>query len=139
MPRFDLRDSRYRTREEPRVEDRDFEEVDVVRHDDERASVWQCIELRIIDSAGSKFVPGIYHYSNEGVASWYDFAIEILAQSGEACRVKPILTEAYPLPAPRPHFSVLNKDKIKAVYDIEIPHWKSSLEECLAILKSNTQ
>ena len=94
--------------------------------------------LRIIDSAGSKFVPGIYHYSNEGVASWYDFAIEILAQSGEACRLKPILTEAYPLPAPRPHFSVLNKDKIKAVYDIEIPHWKSSLEECLAILKSNT-
>ena len=95
--------------------------------------------LHIIDSESGKFVAGIYHYSNEGVASWYDFAIEILQQSGESCRVKPILTEAYPLPAPRPHFSVLNKDKIKAVYDIEIPHWKISLETCLAILKKNTK
>jgi dTDP-4-dehydrorhamnose reductase len=95
--------------------------------------------LHMIDAGSEKFVPGIYHYSNEGVASWYDFAIEILNRSGESCRVKPILTEAYPLPAPRPHFSVLNKDKIKAVYDIEIPHWKTSLETCLAILKRKTK
>ena len=70
---------------------------------------------------------GIFHYSNEGVCSWYDFAREIMQQAGLKCDVKPIETKDYPLPAPRPHYSVLNKTRIKTVYGVEIPHWKDSL------------
>jgi dTDP-4-dehydrorhamnose reductase len=74
---------------------------------------------------------GIFHYSNEGVCSWYDFAREIMQQAGLKCTVKPIETKDYPAPAPRPHYSVLNKARIKAAYGIEIPHWKDSLARCL--------
>lgn len=77
---------------------------------------------------------GIYHYSNEGVCSWYDFAVEILKQASIATPVYPILSEAYPTPAARPPFSVLNKQKIKSVFGLEIPHWTHSLRLCLAEL-----
>ncbi len=77
----------------------------------------------------------IYHYSNEGVCSWYDFAIEILEQSGIPCTVSPINTEEYPLPATRPFYSVLNKAKIKKDFNITIPHWKESLTRCLKELE----
>ncbi len=77
---------------------------------------------------------GIFHYSNEGVCSWYDFAHEIMQQAGLNCMVKPIETKDYPAPAPRPHYSVLNKAHIRAAYGIEIPHWKDSLLKCLAEL-----
>jgi dTDP-4-dehydrorhamnose reductase len=77
---------------------------------------------------------GIYHYSNEGVCSWYDFAVEILKQANLATPVYPILSEAYPTPAARPPFSVLNKQKIKSVFGLQIPHWTSSLRRCLADL-----
>ncbi len=77
---------------------------------------------------------GIYHYSNEGVASWYDFAVEIMSLSNLKCTVHPIETFQYPTPAPRPSFSVLNKEKIKNDFGIEIPHWKSSLKKCIQIL-----
>lgn len=74
---------------------------------------------------------GIYHYTNEGVASWYDFAYEIMAQSGLTCKVKPIPSSAYPTPAVRPFYSVLDKTKIKTDFGLEIPHWKESLKKCL--------
>ncbi len=77
---------------------------------------------------------GIYHYSNEGVCSWYDFAVEIMALSDSHCRVRPIETKEYPVPAPRPAFSVLNKRKIKDTFQLEIPHWKESLKKCVKLL-----
>jgi len=79
--------------------------------------------------------PEIYHFSNEGVCSWYDFAKAIFELSKIECKVKPIQTKEYPTPATRPHYSLLNKEKIKNSYDIEIPYWKDSLKECLVVLK----
>jgi dTDP-4-dehydrorhamnose reductase len=73
----------------------------------------------------------LFHYSNEGVASWYDFAKTVLAFSGSECKIKPILTEDYPLPAARPCFSVLNKSKIKEIYNVNIPYWKDSVKDCI--------
>lgn len=74
---------------------------------------------------------GIYHYTNEGVCSWYDFAVEVMELSGLKCRVNPILSSAYPTRAVRPFYSVLDKTKIKEIFKIEIPHWRESLEQCL--------
>ena len=73
----------------------------------------------------------IYHYSNEGVCSWYDFAKEIFELSNIDIEVNPIETKDYPMPAKRPKYSVLNKAKIKNDFDINIPYWKDSLEEML--------
>ncbi|MBN2166256.1 MAG: dTDP-4-dehydrorhamnose reductase [Marinilabiliaceae bacterium] len=79
-----------------------------------------------------KFIPGIYHYSNEGVCSWYDFTQTIFNISNITnCKVYPIESKDYPTPAPRPHYSVLNKAKIKSTFNIEIPHWEKSLKKCL--------
>jgi dTDP-4-dehydrorhamnose reductase len=72
--------------------------------------------------------PGIYNYSNEGVCSWYDFAHEINEISKNNCKIFPIETSQYPTPACRPSFSVMNKSKIKNIFNIEIPHWKESLK-----------
>jgi len=84
------------------------------------------------------FVPGIYHYSNEGAASWYDFTKAIFEyQTGITCRVNPIDTLAYPTPAARPAYSVLNKSKIKTTFAIEIPYWRDSLKVCLIKLKDH--
>ena len=74
---------------------------------------------------------GIYHFTNEGVSSWYDFAVEIMALSGLKCKVLPIPTEAYPTKAKRPFYSVLDKSKIKNTFNLDIPHWKESLKKCL--------
>lgn len=71
---------------------------------------------------------GIYNYSNEGVCSWYDFAYEILEISGKKCKIFPIKTSEYPTPAQRPAYSVMNKNKIKADFNLEINHWKKSLK-----------
>lgn len=77
-------------------------------------------------------VPGIYHYSNEGVCSWYDFTKMIFALGGiTTCRLKPLHTDEYPTPAARPHYSVLDKTKIKQTYGIEVPYWVDSLRECV--------
>lgn len=78
--------------------------------------------------------PEIYHYSNEGVASWYDFAEAIFELSGVNCKVSPITTDQYPTPASRPHYSLLNKSKIKTEFGITIPYWRDSLKECLITL-----
>lgn len=76
-------------------------------------------------------LPEIYHYSNEGAASWYDFAKAIFEFSNIVCEVHPITTEQYPTPAKRPHYSLLNKSKIKKDFGITIPYWRDSLYECL--------
>ena len=73
----------------------------------------------------------IYHYSNQGVATWYDFAITIMELGGIECKVKAIQTKDYPTQARRPYYSVLNKDKIKIDFNIDIPYWKQSLKECI--------
>ena len=79
---------------------------------------------------------GIYNYSNEGVCSWYDFAHEICAQVGHLCDVLPCHTDEYPRKAARPHFSVLDKTKVKKTFGIEIPHWKDSLSLCIRELEN---
>lgn len=90
--------------------------------------------LAILVRGDESFVPGIYHYSNEGVCSWYDFAKEIVDLQHITCRVIPIETKDYPLPAKRPPYSVLNKSKIRNLYALEIPHWKDSLTKCLKLI-----
>ena len=80
--------------------------------------------------------PGVYHFSNEGVISWFDFTKAIHRIAGiTTCHVKPLHTAEYPTPAHRPHYSVLDKTKIKQIYGIEIPYWEESLAECIALLK----
>ena len=74
---------------------------------------------------------GVYHFSNEGVASWYDFAHAIMELQNYNCKVFPIETNEYPTPAARPSYSVLNKSKIKSAFDLQIPHWRESLTACL--------
>ncbi|OCL92384.1 dTDP-4-dehydrorhamnose reductase [Arcobacter porcinus] len=73
----------------------------------------------------------IYNYSNEGVLSWYDFAKEIMKMAKLNCKIKAIETYQYPTPAKRPHFSILNKNKIKSTFNLEIPYWKDGLDDCL--------
>ena len=77
----------------------------------------------------------IYHYSNEGVCSWYDFAKMIFELSNISCNVNPITTEQYPTPAKRPHYSILNKTKIKKDFKLDIPYWKDALKVCLSKLE----
>ena len=80
-------------------------------------------------------VPGVYHFSNEGVCSWYDFTKTIHRLAGiTTCNVKPLHTSEYPTKAKRPHYSVLDKSKIKATYDLKVPYWMDSLEECIKAL-----
>lgn len=88
--------------------------------------------LVVLDAAeAGKFVPGIFHFSNEGVCSWYDFTCKIMQLASLQTRIYPIESKEYPSVAARPPFSVLNKGKIKAVYGVEIPHWETSLKICL--------
>lgn len=88
---------------------------------------------RAIYAAMAKDVPaGTFHFSNEGVCSWYDFTRAIHRIAGiTTCKVKPLHTEEYPTPAARPHYSVLDKTKIKETLSIEIPYWEESLQECI--------
>ena len=88
---------------------------------------------RIIMTAISKGIqPGIYHFTNEGVASWYDFTKAIHRLAGiTTCHVRPLHTSEYPTAAQRPPYSVLDKTKIKQTYGIEIPYWEESLKECI--------
>ena len=88
---------------------------------------------RIIMTAISKGIhPGIYHFTNEGVASWYDFTKAIHRLAGiTTCHVRPLHTSEYPTAAQRPPYSVLDKTKIKQAYGIEIPYWEESLKECI--------
>lgn len=78
-----------------------------------------------------QWVEGIYHFSNEGACSWYDFAKAIIRLSGKNATVIPIPTEDYPTPATRPYYSILDKSRIKATYGVSIPHWEESLADCI--------
>lgn len=89
------------------------------------AAVMQAIE-------SNKMLRGIYHYCNEGVISWYEFAMAIKEISGSNCVVNPITTKDYPTAAKRPSYSALDTQKIRQTYDIIIPHWKQSLEICIS-------
>ena len=91
---------------------------------------------RAIYAAIAQDVPsGVFHFSNEGVCSWYDFTRAIHRIAGiTTCRVRPLHTEEYPTPAARPHYSVLDKTKIKETLNIEIPYWEDSLRECMKSL-----
>lgn len=81
---------------------------------------------------------GVYHFTNEGVASWYDFAVEIAAAAGnDACRILPCHTAEFPTKAARPAYSVLDKTKVKRTFGIEIPHWRESMLYCLEKLENN--
>lgn len=81
-----------------------------------------------------KWIPGIYHFTDTGVASWYDFTKAIFELAGKNVRVNPIPTSAYPTPAKRPLYSVLSKTKIANTFDLQIPYWRDSLKKCLAEL-----
>ena len=89
--------------------------------------------LKIVSSDLKAY--GIYHYSNEGVISWYDFAVAIFEMSNLPVKVQPIPSSAYPTKARRPSFSVMDKAKIKSTFDIEIPYWRESLARCIAVLE----
>jgi dTDP-4-dehydrorhamnose reductase len=93
--------------------------------------------LQIIDSG--KFVPGIYHFSNEGVCSWYDFTKMIFKLANVECEVLPIESKDYAVRTPRPHYSVLNKSKLKSTYNQAIPYWMDGLERCLHVLLSESK
>ncbi len=80
---------------------------------------------------------GIYNYSNEGVCSWYDFAVEIVKMAGHKCRIIPVTGEVFKQKARRPAFSLLDKTKIKDEMNITIPHWRESLEEFFKVLNNN--
>ncbi|MBI5914044.1 MAG: dTDP-4-dehydrorhamnose reductase [Bacteroidetes bacterium] len=86
------------------------------------------------ESVDRILLKGIYHFSNEGVTSWYDFAVAIFEAKKMPVKVRPIETRDYPAAAKRPPFSVLNKSKIKATFGLEIPHWQQSLKACLELL-----
>lgn len=102
-----------------------FDQVGTPTYARDLARAIQCIIIKGV-------VPGIYHYSNEGVCSWYDFTKMIFAIGGiTTCALKPLHTDEYPTPAARPHYSVLDKTKIKQTYDVEVPYWVDSLRECI--------
>lgn len=87
--------------------------------------------LNITDEGEDYFIPGIYHYSNSGSCSWYDFACEIKKIKNLDIKIAPVSTAEFPLPAKRPQYSVLNLDKIKKTYRLAIPGWQESLMKCL--------
>ena len=91
--------------------------------------------LDIIDAG--KWISGIYHYSNTGKISWYDFAVAIKEMIGSSCMVHPIPTSDYPTPAKRPKFSLLDTSKINANFDIQIPEWRESLQQCVKRILMN--
>jgi len=97
-----------------------------------------CLDILVYSKEANINSKGnLYHYSNEGVASWYDFAISIMELGSVNCKVKPIQTKDYPTLAKRPHYSVLNKSKIKSDFKIEIPYWRDSLAKCILKLNKN--
>lgn len=91
--------------------------------------------IEIIDTRLYKDTPGIYHFSDEGVCSWYDFAVEIARLAGNTgCHIRPCHSDEFPTKAQRPSFSVLDKTKIKNTFGIAIPHWRDSLAVCVETL-----
>ena len=87
--------------------------------------------LTIIDNGKAKKAKGIFNYSNEGICSWYDFALSIMQYRGYSTKITPVRTTAFPLPAPRPAFSAMDKSYFKEVFGLDIPHWRDALQKCL--------
>ena len=96
--------------------------------------IWKII--RKIDHDANSYLPGVYHYANEGIASWYGFAYAIQAYTGCKKKVIPILSKDFPTLAKRPAYSVLNTEKIKKTFHIRIPHWREGLKKCIQDLKT---
>jgi dTDP-4-dehydrorhamnose reductase len=96
-----------------------------------------CLEILSKNDAKINSKGNVYHFSNEGVASWYDFAIAIMKMGTIECVVSPIETKEYPTLAKRPHYSILNKAKIKKAFGLEIPYWRDSLEKCIEKLSKS--
>ena len=95
-----------------------------------------CLDILTLNSSSLISKKGnLYHYSNEGIASWYDFATLIMELAGLNCKINPILSKDYPTLAKRPMYSVLDKTKIKEDFKISIPDWKESLGNCINNLK----
>ena len=92
--------------------------------------IHKVIKLRLLNNVGT------YHFSNEGVCSWYDFAIEICNLANNSCIIEPCHSSEFPSKVDRPHYSVLDKTKVKDTFDIKIPYWKDSLQQCIIKLKS---
>ena len=91
----------------------------------------------IVESGAYAGREGIYHFSNEGVCSWYDFAHAIAAEAGHTqCTIEPCHSSEYPPKVERPAYSVLDKSKIKATFGVRIPHWTESLKVCMKNLKN---
>jgi dTDP-4-dehydrorhamnose reductase len=96
-----------------------------------------CLDLLVFSNKSKINSKGkLYHFSNEGIASWYDFSKAIINLGKVDCKIKPIETKDYPTNALRPHFSVLNKSKIKNDFNIEIPYWRDSLKDCIEKIKN---
>lgn len=87
--------------------------------------------LKIISLGKDKFIPGIYHYSNSGTCTWFDFAQEIIRLTKISCEITPISSSEYPFPTKRPKFSMLDTAKISQLYHVELPEWHTSLKECI--------
>ena len=87
--------------------------------------------LKMLDTIRADDSGAVYHYSNEGIASWYDFARAVMHFSNLNCDVQPIESKDFPAKANRPFYSVLNKTKIKARFDLQIPHWQESLQKAI--------
>lgn len=94
------------------------------------AVIFKVIEENMLDKQG------IYHFSNEGVCSWYDFAKEICELSGNSCDIQPCHSDEFPSKVKRPNFSVLDKTKVKNTFNVTIPYWKDSLKKCIEELKN---
>ena len=90
--------------------------------------------IRIIDRRMLELT-GVYHYSDEGVVSWFDFAREIARLSGSACKVLPLRSSEFPSKVERPHYSVLDKSKVKEAFGVDVPYWKDSLAKCIKRMK----
>ena len=93
--------------------------------------------LKMIESQSQNY--GIYHFSNEGIITWYDFAIAIKELSGSKCKVNPITTSQYPLPAKRPAYAVLDKTKIQRTFGITVKDWRQSLAACIQRIERATE
>lgn len=91
--------------------------------------------MKIVET--DKWVPGVYHFTNEGVCSWYDFTVAIHGLAGIECDVEPVRSEQYLTPTERPHYSVLDKQKIKETYGVAVPHWHDGLQRCLKNMLNN--
>lgn len=108
-----------------------FDQVGTPTYAADLASViYRIIDGRMLDRTG------IYHFSNEGVCSWYDFAKEICELSGNECDIQPCHSDEFPSKVKRPHFSVLDKTKLKDTFGFSVPYWKDSLKVCIGILNN---